>query len=120
MAPRTMDGTILFLTAVADWGEQRNVEHRIWRTDAPAAGNWATPIHDWRVTVTLRDSEGLFQGSIHAFHPGGAEAEEHFARRVAAALDRCCAEARRKRITSYAKADPRRVRQSAAAEARLS
>jgi hypothetical protein len=105
----TADKTLLFLDAVADWAASRHVEIRIWRTDAPAAGHWATPIRDWRVTVTLKDSEGLFQGTIMASHPEDRETDEAFARRVGVALDRCCAEARRRRIATYTGIDPRRL-----------
>jgi hypothetical protein len=105
----TTDKTLVFLDAVADWAAARHVEIRIWRTDAQAPGNWATPIRDWRVTVTLKDSEGLFQGTLTASHPADGETDQAFARSVGAALDRCCAEARRRRIVAYAGIDPRRL-----------
>jgi hypothetical protein len=111
-----LDGTLLFLNAVADWSESRHVAIRIWRTDAPAAGDYATPIRDWCVTVTLRDSEGLFHGTICARRPVRGESDEKFSRTVWAELDRCCAETRRKRIQDFNHADPRRVQQSAGAE----
>jgi hypothetical protein len=107
--PAVTDKTLLFLDAVADWAAARHVEIRIWRTEAPVPGNWDTPIRDWRVTVTLRDSEGLFQGTVTASHPEHRETDEAFTRGVGAALDRCCAEARHRRIASYAGIDPRRV-----------
>jgi hypothetical protein len=103
--------TLLFLNAVADWADQRNVEIRIWRTDVPAGCNYGTPIADWRVTVTLRDSEGFVHGTVNGFHPFRREADADLERRVARALDRCCAEARRRRIEAYTRADPRRVMQ---------
>jgi hypothetical protein len=108
-----LDDTLMFLEAVAGWAAARHVEFRIWRTDAPAAGHFDRPIRDWRVTVTLKDSEGLVQGTILASHPQRGETPEAFARRIAAALDRCCAQARRRRIESYTGADPRRVMQAA-------
>lgn len=111
MMPVSTDKTLMFLDAAADWAAQRHVEMRIWRTDAPAAGNYDQPIRDWRVTVTLRDSEGLFQGTVLASHPERGETPEAFARGVALALDRCCADARRRRIEEYTRADPRRVMQ---------
>jgi len=109
-----LDNTLMFLEAVAEWAEARHVEIRIWRTDAPAAGNFDRPIRDWRVTVTLKDSEGLVQGTILASHPDCGVAPAAFARSIAVALDLCCAEARRRRIESYTRADPRRVLQSGA------
>jgi hypothetical protein len=110
----SLDNTLIFLDAVAAWAAARHVEIRIWRTDAPAASDFDWPIRDWRVTVTLKDSEGLVQGTIVASHPEPGETRAAFARRVAAALDRCCAQARRRRIERYTGADPRRVMQQAA------
>jgi hypothetical protein len=107
--PAVTDKTLMFLDAVADWANARHVEIRIWRTDAPCPSNEATPIKDWRVTVTLRDSEGLFQGTIIASHPPRGESFAVFAKSIHAALDRCCAEARRRRIAAYTGIDPRRV-----------
>jgi len=107
--PTATDKTLMFLDAVADWADERNVEICFWRTDAPASGNYATPIRDWRVTVTLKDREGLFHATLMASHPARGEDEAAFARSIGAALDRCCAEARRKRLTTYAGIDPRRV-----------
>jgi hypothetical protein len=109
----SLDSTLIFLEAVSAWAAARHVEIRIWRTDAPVASDFDWPIRDWRVTVTLKDSEGLVQGTIPASHPEPGEAPEAFARRIAAALDRCCAQARRRRIESYTGADPRRVMQQA-------
>jgi hypothetical protein len=104
--PTATDKTLMFLDAVADWAFARHVEIRIWRTEAPNASDEGRPIKDWRVTVTLRDSEGLFQGTIVASHPARGECVETFAKNIHQALDRCCAEARRKRIAAYAGADP--------------
>jgi hypothetical protein len=122
------DKTLMFLDAVADWATARHVEIRIWRNPrdardevpdgvpegAPASSNCDRPIKHWRVTVTLRDSEGFVQGTISASHPACGEGPETFARRVATALDRCCATARRRRIEAYTRADPRRMMQSEA------
>jgi hypothetical protein len=110
-----VDRTLTFLNAVADWADYRHVDVAIWRSEAPDTGENAAPIADWRVTLNFCDSEGRFHATVIATHPVRGEDEKVFATRIGKLLDRACAEARRRRIETFARADPRRVRQHAGA-----